>query len=122
MTTRRRKAYLWGVAAEHLAAALLIAKGYRILHRRWRCPMGEIDLVARRGRQVVFIEVKARPHADGGLESITTKQRGRIERSAQMFLQQFSQNTSEARFDVIACAPWKLPRHYPNAWQTAGVA
>src|SRR5512132_1023946 len=55
----RQVAFRLGLSAETRAAAMLLAKGFRIVARRWRSPVGEIDLVARRGRLLVFVEVKA---------------------------------------------------------------
>ena len=60
----RQIAFRTGISAESRAAAFLIAKGFRILARRWRCPLGEIDIVARRRRLLVFVEVKARESLD----------------------------------------------------------
>ena len=66
---RRRKAWRWGRLAESAAAALLRLKGFRILARGYKVPVGEIDIVARRGRLVLFVEVKARPSADAANEA-----------------------------------------------------
>ena len=62
----RRTAYLFGQKAETLAALWLRLKGYRILARRFRAPPGEIDLVARRGRVLALVEVKARADLAAG--------------------------------------------------------
>ena len=62
--TERQIAFRVGISAESRAAAFLIAKGFRILARRWRSPAGEIDIVARRRNLLVFVEVKARPTLD----------------------------------------------------------
>ena len=56
----RVAAFRLGLSAESRAAMLLIAKGYRIVARRWKTPFGEIDIVARRRRALVFVEVKSR--------------------------------------------------------------
>jgi Holliday junction resolvase-like predicted endonuclease len=65
----RRLAFRFGLTAESRAAAYLIAKGYRILARRFKTPVGEIDIVARRRGVLVFVEVKARERlADSGVE------------------------------------------------------
>ena len=60
----RQIAFRFGLSAETRAAALLLAKGYRIAARRFRCPAGEIDIVARRGTLLIFVEVKARAALD----------------------------------------------------------
>ena len=74
----RQTAFYVGISAESHAAAFLIAKGFRILARRWRSPLGEIDIVARRRRLLVFAEVKARPTIDEAAESVNVRQRRRI--------------------------------------------
>jgi hypothetical protein len=74
----RQVAFRLGLSAETRAAALLLAKGYRIVARRWRSPVGEIDLVVRRGRLLVFVEVKARGRFDDAAEAVTERQRRRI--------------------------------------------
>jgi putative endonuclease len=67
----RQAAFRVGISAESRAAALLIAKGFRILARRWRSPLGEIDIVARRRTLLVFAEVKARASLDEAAESVS---------------------------------------------------
>jgi putative endonuclease len=74
----RRIAFRFGLSAESRAAAYLIAKGHRILSRRFRTPVGEIDIVARRRGVLVFVEVKARESFDAAAEAIGPRQRGRI--------------------------------------------
>ena len=71
---QRRVAFRFGLSAESRAAALLIAKGYRILARRFRTPLGEIDIVARRRGVLVFVEVKARDSFDTAAEAIGKRQ------------------------------------------------
>jgi putative endonuclease len=70
---RREKiaAFRLGLSAESRAAMVLLAKGYRILARRWKTPFGEIDIVARRRATLVFVEVKARERADDAAEAVT---------------------------------------------------
>src|SRR6202165_6265003 len=67
----RQVAFRLGISAESRAAAFLIAKGYRIAARRWRSPVGEVDIVARRRNVLVFVEVKARNHLDDAAYSVT---------------------------------------------------
>ena len=74
----RVAAFKTGLSAESRAAAFLVAKGYRILARRFRTPVGEIDVIARRFNTVAFVEVKARATLDGAAESITERGKGRI--------------------------------------------
>ena len=67
----RQIAFQTGISAESRAAALLVAKGFRILARRWKSPVGEIDIVARRRQLLLFVEVKARHNLDEAAESVT---------------------------------------------------
>ena len=83
---QRRIAFRFGLSAESRAAALLIAQGYRILARRFRTPLGEIDIVARRRGVLVFVEVKARDSFDAAAEAIGKRQQSRIIASAQLWL------------------------------------
>ena len=71
----RQIAFRTGISAESRAAAFLIAKGFRILARRWRSPVGEIDIIARRRSLLVFVEVKARDRLDDAAWSVTDRQR-----------------------------------------------
>jgi len=93
-------------------------RGYRVLARRFRVPVGEIDIVARRGSVVAFVEVKARPSADAALESLTPRQRRRIARAALAFLQaRPGLEMLVLRFDLVLVTPWRLPRHLEDAWR-----
>lgn len=121
MSRARRAAYRRGLFAESVCAGLLRAKGYRILARRYRSPAGEIDLVARRGAVIVFVEVKQR--ADGGGEVVTGRQQARIRRAGAAWLAREAGRGAlpadyGARFDVMLVAPWRLPRHLPGAFAT----
>ena len=78
MTPAKQKAWRLGQFAETLAVWQLRAKGYRILTRRFRCRPGEIDIIARRGNVLVFVEVKARRNAATAAESISSRQISRI--------------------------------------------
>lgn len=120
--TRRQAAQARGQRSEWLAAWLLRIKGYRILARRFRCPTGEIDLIAKRGTTIAFVEVKARSDLESGLLAVGAQQRQRIARTASIFLSKFPGHADEltARFDVIALAPGRLPRHLADAWRLTG--
>src|SRR6202165_4220561 len=82
----RQVAFRLGISAESRAAAFLIAKGYRIAARRWRSPVGEVDIVARRRDVLVFVEVKARNHLDDAAYSVTERQQRRIAAAAAAWL------------------------------------
>src|SRR5271154_529960 len=117
-TERRRDAHLYGLKAESIAAVLLRLKGYSILARRFVVSGGEIDLIARRGRSIAFVEVKARADMEIAAISITATKRRRIARAARVWL---ARNPWAARFtlrgDAIFVAPGRLPRHAPSAYR-----
>jgi putative endonuclease len=108
-----------GISAESRAAVWLIAHGYRILARRWKSPLGEIDIIAARRHTLIFVEVKARATLDGAAESVTERQKQRIAAAAEIWL---AANPNPAildiRFDAILVAPGKLPRHIPAAFES----
>lgn len=116
----RQAAFRLGLSAESRAAALLLAKGFRVVARRWRSPVGEIDLVARRGRLLVFVEVKARGRLDAAAESVTERQRRRIAAAAEAWLASHESDMQcDIRFDVILVAPRRIPRHIPAAFDVS---
>ena len=112
-------AFQLGISAESRAAAWLIAHGFRILARRWKSPVGEIDVIAARRHLLVFVEVKARANLDDAAESVSEHQRRRIVAAAEAWLAAYPQPTiRDMRFDVILVAPGKLPRHIPAAFES----
>jgi putative endonuclease len=116
MSRARREA--WGRLAETLAALSLRLRGYQVVARRFRTPLGEIDLIVRRGRLLAFVEVKARVDRDQALEAIGFRQRERTERSAELFLALHPRYRDYSlRFDVVAVRPWRLPHHLRDAWR-----
>jgi len=115
----RVAAFRTGLSAESRAAALLVAKGFRIVARRWKSPVGEIDIVARRRSLLVFVEVKARNDLDAAAESVTPRQRGRIAAAAEAYLATYPDpSITEMRFDAVLVAPGKMPKHIPGAFET----
>ena len=115
----RVAAFRTGLSAESRAATLLVAKGFRIIARRWRSPVGEIDIVARRRSLLVFVEVKARNDLDDAAESVTVRQRSRIAAAAEAWLATYPDpSVTEMRFDAILVAPGKMPRHIQAAFET----
>ena len=95
----------------------LLAKAYRIVARRWKTPFGEIDIVARRRRSLVFVEVKARATADEAAEAVTERGKSRIIGAAEFWLASHPDDVNaEIRFDVILVAPGKMPPHIANAF------
>jgi putative endonuclease len=116
--TERREREKAGRQAERAAVWLLRFKGYRILAQRYRVAVGEIDIVAKRGQTVAFIEVKARASEAAALESVTVRQQQRIARAALLFLQKNPMHSDcDLRFDVITVAQRKWPRHHLDAWR-----
>jgi putative endonuclease len=116
----RQVAFQTGISAESRAAVLLIAKGFRILARRWRSPVGEIDIVARRRHLLVFVEVKARDNLDDAAWSVTDRQRGRIAAAAEAWLAQYpDQRIRDIRFDAMLVAPRRIPRHIIAAFDAS---
>jgi putative endonuclease len=115
----RVAAFKVGLSAESRAAAYLIAKGYRIVARRFRSPVGEIDIVARRRGLLVFVEVKARNTLDGAAESLLPRQQRRIAEAAGAWLAAHPEdNESPMRFDVVLVAPGRIPKHIAGAFET----
>ncbi len=119
ITAKRRRAERSGRGGETWAALLLRLKGYRILGRRVRTHAGEIDLVARSPRGILcFVEVKARGLERGAVESVGARQQQRIARAAQLFVAgKPALAQRPMRFDIVAVAPRRLPRHIPDAWR-----
>jgi len=116
----RVAAFQTGLSAESRAAALLMAKGYRILARRFRTPHGEIDLVAKRRNLVAFVEVKARATLDEAAYAITPRQQQRIIAAAQAWLMAHPEHAEfELQFDAILIAPRRLPRHVLAAFDAS---
>ena len=114
----RRLAFRRGHAAELLCLWHLRLRGYRILARRFRVPSGEIDLIARRGRVLAVIEVKARPSLATASEAISPRQRRRVARALEHFLAQRPELAGlDLRFDVMLVVPGRLPRHVADAWR-----
>jgi putative endonuclease len=114
-------AFRTGISAESRAAAFLIAKGFRILARRWRCPLGEIDIVARRRHPLVFVEVKARETLDDAAWSVTDRQRARIVGAAEVWLAHNPDDRiRDIRFDAMLVAPGRIPRHIIAAFDAGG--
>lgn len=113
----RVKAFRLGLSAEDVAAWLLRLKGWRIVTRRHSDGVGELDLVAVRGRTVAFVEVKARAHLAAAAEAVTPRQQIRIRRAAEAFLARRPAYAGYVvTFDVVLVAPRRLPRHLQNAF------
>ncbi len=114
-----------GKWAEFLCVVSLVARGWRILDRGAALArgtgVGEIDIVARRGATLAFIEVKARPSLDEAAAAISVQQRERLVRAAEAYLARNpGLRQCEPRFDAMLVAPRRLPRHVRDAWRVTG--
>lgn len=104
----RRRAL--GATGEDLAAAWYVEQGYEVVARNWRCREGELDLIVREGRTVVFCEVKARSSLAFGspLEAVTSAKRQRIRHLASRWLESAPRRPAEIRFDVVGVLDGEL--------------
>lgn len=115
---KRRRAFRKGHRGEWIAAVALMLKGYRIITRRYRTKLGEIDLIARRGNLVAIVEVKARPTLMEAMNAVGYQAEQRIEAAADLWLtRQPDFGRLSVRFDLVAVLPWRWPVHIENAWQ-----
>ena len=106
-----------GISAESRAAAYLIAKGFRILARRFRSRVGEIDIIACRRHLLIFVEVWARDSLAEAAWSVSDRQRARIAAAAEAWLShQGEVPFSDMRFDAVLVVPGRIPRHIPAAF------
>jgi putative endonuclease len=116
----RVAAFRTGLSAECRASAFLMAKGYRILAKRFRTAHGEIDIVAKRRDLIAFVEVKARASLDEAAFAVTPRQQARIVNAAQGWLVAHPEHADfQLRFDVILIAPRHLPRHLLAAFDAS---
>lgn len=114
-TQERWRRYRRGHLSEWAAAAFLVAKGYRILARRWKAPGGEIDLIAARGNRLAFVEVKYRLTLADAEASITGRQRSRIRHGAGLWLARHpAYQAHEIGFDLIFLLRRRWPMHIRN--------
>lgn len=117
MSRDRRRAETAGRRAERFAHVLLRLKGFRILARRFKAGPGEIDLIARRGRLVAFVEVKARAQLDDALGAVSPRARRRIIAAADAYLARNPHLAEcDLRYDIVAVAGARW-RHVANAWR-----
>ncbi len=113
---KRQRAERGGRRAEVIASFWLRLHGWRILARRARTPVGEVDLVAKRGRTLLFVEVKARATVDEADRSLDHFRLRRIAAAAEALAPRYGKPGDDIRIDAIFIVPGRLPRHVPNVW------
>jgi putative endonuclease len=112
----RQRAERGGRRAERLAAFWLQLKGWKILGRRVRTPVGEVDLIARRGRTVAFVEVKARATAEEAGWALDEWRLRRVAAAAEALAPRYARQGDDIRLDAIFVVPRRLPQHVANIW------
>jgi len=112
----RRRAERGGRRAERLAAWWLRLKGWRILAIRARTPVGEVDLIARRGRTLAFIEVKARASEADAAWALDDYRLRRVAAAAEALMPRYMRDGDAIRVDAIFIVPRRWPRHMTNVW------
>ena len=114
----RKNTYWRGLVAERAATWVLRCKGWRILEHRWTCPHGEVDVIARKGALVIFVEVKYRADLQSALDALTVTQWRRIEAAADVYMTRVAKlRACSWRFDAICVTPWALPKHFEGVWE-----
>lgn len=113
----RQAAERGGRRAEALAAWWLRLKGWTILARRVRTPVGEVDLIARRGRTLAFVEVKARADKAQAAFALDEWRLRRVAAAAGALAHRYARAGDDIRIDAMLMVPRRLPRHLPNVWQ-----
>jgi len=117
MSARRQQAEKRGRRGEMIARWWLRLQGWKILDERVRTPRGEIDLVARRGKTLAFVEVKARADKTQLDDAIDAFRMRRVVAAAEALVGDYGEGAEEIRIDVILVAPWAIPRHLVNVGQ-----
>lgn len=109
--------YKKGLWAEWRAAAYLRLRGYKLRARRYKTPLGEIDLVVERAGTLVFVEVKLRATLDVAAEAIDARNQRRVRAAAELYLQAYPQYTQhDMRFDALILTPGRAIAHLEAAW------
>jgi len=113
----RQDAEKRGRGAETIACWYLRLHGWRILARRARVPGGEVDVVAKRGRTLAFVEVKGRADADSAGFSLDEWRLRRVAVAAERLMSRYMDGVDDVRIDAIFIVPFRWPKHLPNVWQ-----
>jgi putative endonuclease len=106
-----------GRGAETLAAMWLRLHGWRVLARRARVPGGEVDIIARRGGVLAFVEVKARASEEAAALSLDAWRLRHVVVAAEQLAPRYLEPGDDLRIDAIFIVPRRLPRHVTNIWQ-----
>lgn len=113
-----KQTYIIGHLAEILCILRLWLTGWRVLARRYKQPVGEVDIIALRGKTLSFVEVKARHSTRNAIESIHPAQQARIMRAAQAWVSKHPQFSGHAmRFDVMVVTHWPWPVRLNDAFR-----
>lgn len=116
--TPQKKTYQFGILAEKITILLLRLKGYQILSWRYKTYFGEIDVVAKKGKIIAIVEVKARRSKIFFEDVLRPKQIRRVKKAAEFFLSQNPElQNHQIRFDFVAVNKFGLPSHYKNFWE-----
>ena len=113
----RKQAEKRGRGAETLACWYLRLRGWRIVARRARVPGGAVDIVARRGRTLAFVEVKARSTTEAAAFALDQYRLRRVAVAAERLAPRFMRDGDDVRIDAMFIVPGSWPRHLPNVWQ-----
>ena len=113
----RQAAEKRGRGAETLACWFLRLKGWRILTRRARVPGGEVDIIARRGRILAFVEVKARASDEAAAFALDELRLRRVAVAAERLAPRYMRANDDIRIDALFIVPRRWPRHLANVWQ-----
>ncbi len=105
-----------GRRGESIAAWFLRLKGWRVVATRVKTPRGEVDLIARRGKTIAFVEVKARANVRDLATAIDAYRLRRVAAAAEILLPKYGKECENMQIDVIMVAPWRWPNHLPNVW------
>lgn len=105
-----------GRRGETIAAWFLRFKGWRVIAARVKTPRGEVDLIARRGKTIAFVEVKARANVRDLATAIDAYRLRRVAAAAEILLPKYGKECENMQIDVIMVAPWRWPNHLPNVW------
>jgi len=118
MVSSKQKSYRNGIWAERFACLYLMLKGYRILGRRYKTPVGEVDIVALRAGTLAMVEVKLRKDLSTAVDALGYKGRDRIIKAALHYIASHPRYQDYGlRFDLIAISSSLKIRHLDNAWQ-----